>query len=236
MTALLAVVTLLHESGLPIDSDVNTFVFTSTETDPVVMADNLDGAGTTGALQRFYNHAAGANSIADHLSSVIHRGDDTCTIEYYDITGHLDGSDHGSPVKVTNWSMTAASADHNDTPAECGVVMTILGAGRATAPVVSGGTHPKARHTGRVYLGPTNNGCWDLLSGEVRVAENVQLDITAAGSQLLTDVAGIATATLWVVWSRAGNSVDTVVGGFVDNAPDIQRRRGVASTNRVTFT
>jgi hypothetical protein len=44
-----------------------------------------------------------------------------------------------------------------------------------------------------------------------------------------------STAPDWCVWSRSNHKVDPVIGGFVDNRFDTQRRRLETSTARVVF-
>lgn len=63
-----------------------------------------------------------------------------------------------------------------------------------------------------------------------------------------TQIASIATAAgnlkagmtvdgwTWSVYSRTDNAMVSVTDGWMDNAPDIQRRRETPATSRTTFT
>lgn len=89
---------------------------------------------------------------------------------------------------------------------------------------------PQARRRGRVYLGPfgtaaNNNG---------RPSTDCINDVAAAGQYLL-DASLLATEWTWAVYSQVDNALVFVINGWVDNAWDTQRRRGVTPTARTTF-
>lgn len=91
---------------------------------------------------------------------------------------------------------------------------------------------PQARRRGRIYLGPLADITNTSTSPVVATAKVNQLK--DAGAALLL-ASNTATDWAWVVYSVADNDTVTVGSGWVDNAFDIQRRRGLEATYRVTF-
>jgi len=91
---------------------------------------------------------------------------------------------------------------------------------------------PRARFRGRVYLGPLKASLGATAGGDVRLAEAQRSIILNAAGALLA--ASTASSTYdWVVYSPtedpggSDTSVGKLVAGYwVDNAFDIQRRRG----------
>lgn len=102
------------------------------------------------------------------------------------------------------------------------------------------GTRNIPRQRGRVYIGPLTSaaGTPSATEFDVRLAATFQADLAAAAAELIND-----SASRWVVLSR-GLYVDgqqpaamfPVTAGWVDNAFDIVRKRGVKPSSRVTFT
>lgn len=91
---------------------------------------------------------------------------------------------------------------------------------------------PQARRRGRIYLGPLADITNTSTSPVVSAAKVTQL--RDAGAALLL-ASNTATDWAWVVYSVTDNDTVTVGSGWVDNAFDIQRRRGLEATSRVTF-
>jgi len=90
---------------------------------------------------------------------------------------------------------------------------------------------PNARRRGRIYLGPL------AVTGAVTPLDNLRSAALAMGSTLYTTLntgAGI-NGVKWAVYSAAQNGAPWVTGGWVDNAWDTQRRRGIKATTRSTF-
>jgi hypothetical protein len=83
-----------------------------------------------------------------------------------------------------------------------------------------------------LYLGPLSNISLELESttNRVRVIAAARATIAGAAARLIDSTHGD-----WMVWSRTDSAVHSVVGGFVDDAYDIQRRRGERAVGRTTF-
>lgn len=91
---------------------------------------------------------------------------------------------------------------------------------------------PQARRRGRVYMGPL--GRQQVSDGDPRPAQGM-LDALADAAEALLAESNLASDWNWVVYSEANNNTVNVDNGWVDNAFDVQRRRGVAPTSRVEW-
>lgn len=89
----------------------------------------------------------------------------------------------------------------------------------------------QARRRGRVYLGPHDSGAF---ATDGRPHADV-IAAAAAFGQFLFDGFALMASGAWVVWSPTSSDAVEVDNGWVDNAWDIQRRRGVAPTARTTY-
>lgn len=100
------------------------------------------------------------------------------------------------------------------------------------APATHLGTpRPAARRRGRMFFGPLNDGARDGAQGAAVppiVSGALQLALVEAEKTLADSVGGIQLG----VFSRRDWVVRECRGGFVDNAFDVQRRRGHRSTAR----
>ena len=224
MATLLCTAVLNHTSLLPADADQTSFVVSATG-DAISMATNT---ALTTAITNFWNSPpAGGNSVGRYISGAVSRLTGAHQLKFYDITTHLPGTFHGAPVLVNTWTLTPPVSGADNVPAEAAVVATLFGTGRDTAPVEVGGTRPKSSRTGRIYVGPLAAGAFAMTTGEVRVTTSYRDDIGKACQALNIAFAALSPAHQWMVWSRRNAALYPVVGGRVDDAPDIIRRRGV---------
>lgn len=99
------------------------------------------------------------------------------------------------------------------------------------APQQSG--QPQARRRGRIYFGPLYMGVIDSATGTV---QNAVVDVIAAELQELLDTSQAATTWAWSVYSRVNASAIEVQHAWVDDAFDIQRRRGTSAQYTVDAT
>lgn len=86
------------------------------------------------------------------------------------------------------------------------------------------------RRRGRIYMPPLNTAA---ITTDGRLGGVNTALATGAGTFLAASAA--AADWTWVVWSPTAGQAYNVVAGWVDNAPDIQRRRGVRATVRTLF-
>lgn len=95
---------------------------------------------------------------------------------------------------------------------------------------VSGETQRRRR--GRVYLGPTERD-----SSTTAGRPNSDLvNATAAFGLYLLEASNLNAEYTWAVYSTVNDDLVPVTNGWVDNAYDVQRRRGLQPTSRTTFS
>jgi len=108
-------------------------------------------------------------------------------------------------------------------PSELAVCLSFQGARSAG--------FPQARRRGRLYIGPWGTGASTL----GRPTTTVMGQIATAAATLKSTAASISGTGGWAVWSVKDQAAVLVDNGWVDNAWDIQRRRGIDYTSRTTF-
>ena len=211
-------VVLPYLSGLPADVAVNTFNFTA------VAPPSED---LTGELVDFYNlDTDGTNTaIADFIGDIVDRTANACRIEYYEVnlaTGFV-----GTPLAVIPFTLAAPPGGAQNLPQEVAVCTSFSAGG---SPGVSPG-----RRRGRVYIGPLSSNAVD--QGDaislITVSELFAEVLVTATKRMVDNV--IAAGAPLAVWSRVDEAAYPVVRGWVDNAFDTQRRRGVDATSRLTW-
>lgn len=201
-------------SGLPEDVFVNTFHFL----DNGSTFDAADAAIAFGRLEDFYNdvHAPGTLPIADMLSDNIDRAN--CLMKAYD----MDQASPRPPIATTSWVL-AAGGTGSEFPNE---VCICLSYNSTLGP----GDDPRT-HRGRIYIGPLSNTGSANVAGEVVPQATVLNRVAGAGDFLATPA-----QLQWAVYSRKEDALRAITHGHVDNAYDIQRRRGKAASARTLWT
>lgn len=242
MPDILATVTFAAKSGMPKDAVVNNFAFSmpSGWNDPNLL---------TGKLDDLYNDVVVGqqNALSAYLGNSLVRTAGGATVDVYDITGHLDGSPHGSPIGSAVFTL-GASLGTGDLPREVQLCVTLRGVGWSTALVEVPDTgdpgtapdRPRQRHTGRLFLGPLSAGnavaAADAVTGDVRPGATFRADVLEAFEAFGEAIAATWAGARWGVWSRAMTFIHTIERVEVDDAFDIQRRRGSSPTTRTSQT
>ena len=90
---------------------------------------------------------------------------------------------------------------------------------------------PQARRRGRVYLGPLDTAA----ATDNRPATAFLTAIGNAATTLKANTTAVGGTAAWCIWSVADQVEVPVDNGWIDNAFDVQRRRGVLPTSRTTF-
>lgn len=220
----LAVVRMTASSGLLEDEIVNTFAFRQS-----IPPDEDDFHEMTQLIDDFYNTVpAGYSRPAHFISEMVSRSA-THHIDYYKIqTGGL-----GSPIWTDDWLGPASPGSANlNLPSEVAAVLSFHG-DLSGVLEEAGATRPKARRRGRIYFGPLTTDAIDTTQDSPLLRDSLLLPLRSNAVQLIDD--SLTQSHVWCVWSRANAELYPVVGGWTDNAPDTQRRRGKASLSRVTF-
>lgn len=127
-----------------------------------------------------------------------------------------------APVREETWAFLAAPSG-SPLPSECAIVLSFQ------APKLSGVPQPRRRN--RIYVGPIETGRVD---GDGRINVGTTQTISDAAADLRT-ASQAATDWTWFVYSPTSGQGEPVTDGWVDNAWDTQRRRGVSSTIRTTW-
>lgn len=208
-----AQVRLLSDSSLPEDTVVNTWHFASAVTNP---DSSYVGANLQPPLGQFYDAIDGLLSVG--LSG-------TANVKWYDLI------DPEPRVPIAEFNNVNLNLGSGALPSEVALCLSFQGV------PVSG--QPQARRRGRVYLGPlSDTGVVSAAGvGDVRPGATAINTVTGAADALLT-LSKAAADWRWVIHSPTsgpGISVD-VDNGWVDNAFDIQRRRGLRATQRTLFS
>jgi hypothetical protein len=198
-------------SERPEDAITNTFHFTNTDT--VTDYDNVRDI-----LENFYTvEAAGSvNSLDSYMSLFSITGN--WTLKAYAL------EDPKPRQPVIQWQGTASPANISSLPAEVALVLSFQ------ADIESG--QIPARRRNRVYLGPFN----DVANRPVGRPEGnlVQTMLFQAKQMLLESQASVRWS--WVAYSPTLDEAFPVSNGWVDNAWDTQRRRGLYYNQRGSFT
>jgi hypothetical protein len=169
-------------------------------------------------------------------------------VNVYDITGHLDGSNHGGPIYTGNKPNTSLPANPTSSVMPEGVAGALsYRSDWGTVPeFVYGPGHkviarPRATYRGRHYIGPLGATAMDNASVTLRTKLRTQF-MTDALNQL--DQISTVTATTGppftiyhlVQWSKKRAQVNDIVATWIDDRPDYQRRRTDQSSVRQTGT
>jgi len=217
-------------SGIVADQVVNTFLL-NTLTEPGAPSEITDQVVF---IQSFYNNngAVSGKSVANYLGSMLSRAASAVTIKQYDVTNHLDGSAHGSPINVGHFTLTAPTAGFVDLPEEVACVLSYHSLLTNIPQEGPGGIRPAARHRGRIYIGPLTSAALssDVTTHQTVVAPTFRQTLVDAGAALLN-----LPDALWVQWSRKGQFATSVHGGFVDDSFDTMRKRGPKARSRALF-
>nr|CRY97694.1 hypothetical protein [uncultured prokaryote] len=89
----------------------------------------------------------------------------------------------------------------------------------------------QASRRGRIFIGGLSNSSND----NGRPLDALRSALAQATHDLAED-SGNESNWTWIIWSRTNSAGTTVKNGWVDNAFDTQRRRGVSPTTRSTWT
>lgn len=206
-----------RDTALPEDRVINTWHF-----DYPTAGRTAAIAGITTALNNFYRTVP-SGSTADVETFLSPTFSGVWSLRFYD----LEDEKPRIPVEVT--AMTNIAPGSSPLPDEVSMCLSFRAA-------IASGDNPR-RRKGRVYIGPLAAGSATIGSdGKPATGANLIVQTLKAAGSALRD-ASLATADWsWCVYSEADDAAYPVVTGWVDNAFDIQRRRGLAPTTRSNFT
>lgn len=206
-----AIVEMPYDTGLPEDKSVNVWHFTP----GVVNA--ASGEQIRNALVAFYTWDVAVNAVKTYLSPIL---TGTARVRVYRL---LDAKPR-VPVWDSEFDLGLGGAATPE-PEEIACCLSFRTAN------VSG--IPAARRRGRLYLGPLNSDAIMLSGGVTRIDNDFQDVLRQAAGRMISLTA--ASGALWAIYSRVDDVARPVVSGWIDNALDVQRRRGVGATGRVEW-
>lgn len=169
------------------------------------------GTDFTPAFDAFYTELQGYFSPT--IATAGHQ------IKWYDLPGP---GQPNYPFDETVFSLGAAPSG-TALPDELAICLSFQGVRTAGL--------PQARRRGRIYFGPLDQTA--VTSN--RPSAGVIAALATAAINLQTAIQAAATGADLVIWSVANQSAVPVVDGWIDNAFDVQRRRGVEATSRTTW-
>lgn len=202
-----AIVTLQTDSGLLEDFCVNTFSF-GTE----LSKDETTGEVITDAISAFYQEVDAYLSVA--LNGV-------ATVQLY------DRADDPPRLPWFEAEILFTPSTSYPIPSEVALCLSFH------AQFVSG--EARARRRGRVYIGPLSANALSGDTSNQRPNSTFLGKVRDAGQGLAQAAVDSEGVFSWDVWSTVDEVGHSVVGGWVDNAWDTQRRRGIAATARTLW-
>lgn len=228
-------------SGLPKDASVIDNAFMAADLDTATLDGILDSLDS---FWRTNNAGSGGHwALSSYLSGTRSRTTNAARHDVYDLTGHLDGSPHGSPVYTRTFTLQGAAGGFINFPDEVAARLSLKAANWNTVPeeeVIDPGPppviiRPRSRYRGGFFIGP-------LLSNASSVGDNsgnIPRPSTELGDDLDVAVTRFQDERPdWGVWSRADETIHLMVDGAasgvasLDNAFDTIRKRGPAATSR----
>jgi hypothetical protein len=170
-----------------------------------------DHTAVTTALKDFYDDIPAA-SISSAVAQNGH------TVQFY----VLPGVQPNYPFAETTFNLASAPSG-TPLPSEVAVCLSFQGTRQAG--------FPQARRRGRIYLGPLGSGI--VTAG--RPSPTLRTNMANAALTFKAAIEAITGGIFWAVWSTADQLAVPVDNGWIDDAFDTQRRRGVEVTSRTTW-
>lgn len=206
-------VTFPTDSAIPADYVTNTWHFEN----HVVGGIPSDYDNVRDMLKDFYatTPAGGTSSVSSYMAGTLNS---PAVVKAY----KLDDTPPRAPVYESTFAATFAST--GGMPAEVAMCLSFQAA-RASG-------SPQNRRRNRVYLGPLTGSVCDTLGRPT----SAFITAIQKSAQALKAASIAATSWDWVVYSPFNNAFYDVHDGWIDNAFDTQRRRGLDPTTRSTFT
>jgi hypothetical protein len=218
-------------SGRPADTDEITLSFQRASVATSADFDNL-----LVDIQAFFNSTfvGQHHPISDYLSYDRDYVASHCKVDFYHRP--VTAGPILSPVATRSWTLSAPAAGKQSLPDQVAVVNSFH-ADLSGVPTSDGTTRPQARRRGRFYLGPLNTLALQGVAGAVAaqvVSSDLMNDLVGSSRAWLLN-APAANGWVWEVWSKTDWAGHPVVGGFVDDRFDTQRRRLEVADSRLRW-
>jgi hypothetical protein len=174
-----------------------------------------------------------AAALQTRLGDVLSISADKVEVRFYDVPAAPGAL--GAPIATRTGHLTGVGG--SSLPEEVAAVLSFRGIYGSLVEFGAGATRPRARVRNRIYLGPLAVSAKDQDTTTKRTFVHQDLIDIATGSardRLFTDAA--ADGWTWSVFSRTNWQDFSVAFVSMDNAFDIQRRRGPDPTARTEIT
>ena len=209
------------QMGTLLPADVAATSMTIISSDPTPNFDTI--------VSNFWNtsgtYGATTGTVAQLIGAQVIRTGSLSRIETYEIdlaTGAV-----GTPIRYTPFNLGTGTGGSTPLPSEVALCTSF-----AAGPAV--GVNP-ARRKGRMFIGPLNEVSLDTsLANQAVVSSTARIILAGATERLADDL--ITAGHELAVWSRVDQAAYPVVRGWVDNAFDTQRRRGIEPSLRTVWT
>lgn len=222
-----------YQTNLPGDVAVNVWHFRTVDPEP--SAGEITTAVTS--LLDFYYEPMPTGSlgtIAQRMAPWILFGTGTTRFRVVGVNP-ATGAELGSPIFVNYAPPSFPAPTAENLPLEVAVCLSFKGY------YSEGSVATRAQRRGRVFIGPLGLTAAEL--GAITAPPKPGLGITtllrekaiALRDNAQTGAGTGGASAPWVIWSRTSGDQHNVVGGWIDNAFDTQRRRGNAPTQRTTW-
>nr|CRY96102.1 hypothetical protein [uncultured prokaryote] len=225
MAAHIRVVTRIpYEDDIKRDVSENVWWFFSED---LTVDNDIMASDAIARMQSFWEDTPDGvdHPLGYYMSSVLKRDTDACDILVYDAQG-----DAGAPPFTTaQFTLGGNHTPNVNMPEEVALCASYW----SKNPSLQGNLLPRPRRQGRVYIGPFNT--WALANGTSGYARpNPDLTATLVGA--ISHIAdNNADDGGWCVLSRASHQSSVITNGWVDDAWDTQRRRGVDASTRTSW-
>lgn len=227
---------LAHRSGLP--ADVVEMTTNIRFPDEPSLLDRVEAID---AYIDFFNVAdpVTTNPLSQLIGEAISRTTDACMVLGYETTDLTGTTPFGSPTASANFTLGAPTTS-SDMPEEVAMVIS-YNADLTNVPVSipnpsppPSTIRPQARRRGRLFVGPLVQAAGAEVANIFRPTASAQATLGNLFAIYCNDVQASTTGEV-AVWSRSDADLYPVVGGYVDNAWDTQRRRGPDASSRDPF-
>lgn len=209
--------TIPSKTNIPRDAVVNTFHF-------VGVQERSEFPGVIiGRLDEFYTSTVTStgDSISQYMSTELNFGG--ARAKFYD----MDDAEPRAPFADESMGLTQGTPiTQVNLPGEVALCTSYRGD-------LQSGQNP-SRRRGRLYIGPLNTGALASVSqSPTRPASDFYNTVADATQRL---AAASTLGVRWVVHSRVAGTNTPIEYGWVDNAFDTMRKRGVDPTARVNWS
>ena len=215
MAVALAQVRVPYDTALPEDATVNTFTFIT----PGADVTPTQASAICTALRDFYGviHTGSPNALASYWSVGVDLSLASCKV--YDI----GDTPPRAPIveEFGGFGTTGTTAE----PSELCGTLSFQG--------IRQSGQLQARRRGRIFFGPLASTALGS-TYPIRLNANFIAAANAAMKALAAPI-GVTDPIQWCVYSRVNQSAVNVDNGWVDNAIDIQRRRGEKANARTLW-